>query len=213
MQKVLLLLLFVAGASTVQAQSLRDLLYGGKLKSDSNTVVRKTDDLSTKIDTGQKKTVAVAAVKDTAAAASDSVKKAPQLAISTNAVTTAEDSAVATVETAENANAEVPAAVPAKSNTRLWKDYTDSLVTTLKPDFDRANKIKKGTYHVLVAYEIDTTGQVAITNVGVTPGNEMVQALTRQYLDSTPLQLAPTLDSTGKPRKTRRSGSFTITKD
>lgn len=205
MQKVFLLLLLIVGSYTVQAQSLRDLLYGGKLKSDSNTVVRKTDDLSTKIDSGQKKPVAVAP-KDSAAA--DVAKKPLVTTDSTGAVVTVIDSTMAT----EEAVATAPP-LPAKNNTRLWKEYTDSLVVTLKPDFDRANKIKRGTYHVLVAYEIDTNGQVAITNVGITPANEMVQALTRQYLDSTPLQLAPTMDSAGNPRKTRRSGSFTITKD
>ena len=207
MQKGFLLLLLIAGSFTGQAQSLRDLLYGGKLKSDSNTVVRKTDDLSTKIDTGQKKPVAV--VKDSVAKGADLVKKATLPMDSTGTVAAIEDSS----ETTTTEMATAAPALPAKNNTRLWKEYTDSLVTTLTPDFDRANKIKKGTYHVLVAYEIDTDGRVAITNVGITPANEMLQALIRQYLDSTPLQLAPTLDSTGKPRKTRRSGSFTLTKD
>ena len=81
------------------------------------------------------------------------------------------------------------------------------------PDIGRASKVKKGTYHVLVAYEIDTDGKVSFTNVGITPANEMLQAQIRQYLDGTALQLAPTMDSAGKPRKTRRSGSFMITKN
>lgn len=209
MQKGFLLLLLIAGSVTGQAQSLRDLLYGGKLKSDSNTVVRKTDDLSTKIDTGQKKPVAV--VKDSLAKGSDSVKKVAMTMDSTGAVVTTTTDLVDSVEV--TATPTTAPALPAKNNTRLWKEFTDSLVTTLTPDFDRANKIKKGTYHVLAAYEIDTDGRVTITNVGITPANEMLQALIRQYLDSTPLQLAPTMDSAGKPRKTRRSGSFTITKN
>jgi hypothetical protein len=50
---------FTANAQT-QPKSLKDLLYSGKLKMDSTGVVRKTDDLSTKIDTTTKKPVEAA---------------------------------------------------------------------------------------------------------------------------------------------------------
>src|SRR5437660_2681143 len=40
-----------------QKQSLKDLLYSGKLKKDSTGVIRSTDDLSAKIDTSTKKNV------------------------------------------------------------------------------------------------------------------------------------------------------------
>ena len=57
MKKSLLFLLMVAAfsAGAQQKQSLKDLLYGGKLKLDSTAVIRKSDDLSTKIDTAAKK--------------------------------------------------------------------------------------------------------------------------------------------------------------
>lgn len=216
MQKILLLLLLMAGAATVQAQSLKDLLYGGKLKMDSNQVVRKTDDLKAKIDTVQKKP-AVAAEKVSPAAPADSAKatallkdSAAGVAITAAGTVTAGVDSAATISEPETGTAAAP--VLAKSNTRLWKEYTDSLVSTLKPEVEGARKIKNGTYHVLIAYEIDTNGQVSFTNVGITPANDLLQAQIRQYLDGTALQLAPMLDSAGKPRKTRRSGSFTITK-
>ncbi len=215
MQKILLLLLLMAGTATAQAQSLKDLLYGGKLKSDSNTVVRKTDDLKAKTDTVQKKPVVAAAEKTTVAAAADSAKVA---AVQKDSIATAANGAIMgvdTVDVAVVAEAEAPeaAVVPAKSNTKLWKEYTDSLVATLTPELQNAKKVKNGTYHVLVSYEIETDGKVTANNVGITPANEMLHALIRQYVDSTPLQLAPTMDSAGQPRKMRRSGSFTITKD
>jgi len=213
-------MLLLAGAATVQAQSLKDMLYGGKLRSDSNTVVRKTDDLKTKIDTVQKKPV-VAAVDNATDSAkhADSAKRALPLDSTLSAKPKTIDSAIATeattadeAETADEA-ATTSAAVPAKSNTKLWKEYTDALVATLKPELANAKKVKNGTYHVLVSYEIDTDGKVTANNVGITPANEMLHALIRQYIDSTPLQLAPTTDSAGQARKVRRSGSFTITKD
>src|SRR5438874_6982546 len=58
--KTLVLVLLIFGAFTVQAQqkqSLKDLLYSGKLKKDSTGVIRSTDDLSAKIDTSTKKNV------------------------------------------------------------------------------------------------------------------------------------------------------------
>ena len=54
---ILFLLLAGLFASNAHAQSLKDLLYSGKLKKDSNTVIRKGDDLSSKIDTSTKKPV------------------------------------------------------------------------------------------------------------------------------------------------------------
>ena len=56
MKKWILFLLLVSTV-TANAQSLKDALYGGKLKNDSSSVIRKTDDLSTKIDTSRKKPV------------------------------------------------------------------------------------------------------------------------------------------------------------
>ena len=208
MKKGILLLLLVATTATLQAQSLKELLYGGKLKSDSGSVVRKTDDLKSKIDTGQKKGVSVA---EKAIVPVDSAKavKAPDTAMAV--VSTPHDSAVIAAPTAEAAT--TAPAVPVKTNTKLWKEYTDTLVATLKPEIDAAKKIKKETYHVLVAYEIDTNGKVAVTNVGITPANEMLHAQIRQYVDVTPPQLNPVLDSAKVPRKVKRSGSFTITKE
>src|ERR1044071_2454821 len=56
MKKSILIILLISTFS-VNAQSIKDLLYGGKLKTDSGTVIRKGDDLSSKIDTSKKKPV------------------------------------------------------------------------------------------------------------------------------------------------------------
>src|SRR4029453_422410 len=64
--KTLILIVFLIGALGVQAQekqSLKDLLYGGKLKKDSTGVIRSTDDLSKKIDTSTKKEAQAQPVK------------------------------------------------------------------------------------------------------------------------------------------------------
>src|SRR5215217_6580827 len=60
MQKVIfILVVLISGTITVQAQSLKEALYGGKLKMDSNSVLKKTDDIKSRIDTAQRKPVEV----------------------------------------------------------------------------------------------------------------------------------------------------------
>ena len=59
MKKGFLLLLLIS-SFFANAQSLKEALYGGKLKNEAGTVIRKGDDLSTKIDTATKATPEVA---------------------------------------------------------------------------------------------------------------------------------------------------------
>ncbi len=54
MKKAILFLLLISSVGA-NAQKLKDALFKGHLKLDSNNVVRKTDDLSAKIDTTTKK--------------------------------------------------------------------------------------------------------------------------------------------------------------
>ena len=70
-----ILLLFVITAVTANAQTLKDALYGGKLKTDSGTVIKKGDDLSTKIDTSRKKPVEPEKTKLTLVVADSAAKK------------------------------------------------------------------------------------------------------------------------------------------
>lgn len=208
---IIVLLLIAAGSTAVQAQKLKDLLYGGKLRSDSNTVVRKTDDLSSKIDTAQKKPVATAMAPTSA----DSIVRevptgdAAVAAADRKASAVSVDSA-ATADVEGNAEA---APTPVKSNNRILKEYTDSLANTLKAEVLSNKKIKKETYYITVGYEIDTTGQVNITHVTTTPANALLQSQVKQRMEVTPPPLNPVLDSNGKPRKITRNYNFSVTKD
>ena len=62
-------------------------------------------------------------------------------------------------------------------------------------------------------YEIATDGLVTVNTVSSQPSNNYLQAQVKQFLDNTPLKLAPALDSNGQPRKTKRKQSYTVTKD
>jgi hypothetical protein len=217
-KRFLILLLVLAGSMTTKAQSLKDLLYGGKLRMDSNTVLRKTDDLKSRIDTGQRKPV-VQEKTDMAAVPADSARTVAQQVDAaantgvTKATAAVTDTAAASTNPVSVDTAVATAAVPTKSNNRIWKEYTDSLVNTLKADVLSSKKIKKETYSITVGYEVEATGQVNITNVNATPANALLEAQVKQLIETTPPQLSPTLDSNGKPRKIKRNYNFTVTKD
>jgi hypothetical protein len=209
--KNLILTIFLFGGFAMQAQekekqSLKDLLYGGKLKKDSTGVIHSTDDLSKKIDTSSKKETQL--VKTNVPAANAQQDKNAAIAktdTNTNMLTTGVDSAATVGVPATN--------VPAKTNTKLWKEYTDSLVKTLNDEVLKAKQIKKNTYYLMVDYEIGTDGQVTITNVTSTPENAFLEAQVRQIMDSTPLRLNPITDSSNQPKKVKRKQQFTITKE
>ncbi len=214
--KNLILTIFIFGGLAVQAQekekqSLKDLLYSGKLKKDSSGVIRNTDDLSKKIDTGSKKETQPG---ETSVPAANAQQNAVILKTNTNTntLTTGVDKVTTTADSA--AIVAVPAnTIPAKTNTKLWKEYTDSLVKTLNDEVLRSKQIKKNTYYLMVDYEIEPDGKVTITNVTSTPENAFLAAQVRQIMDSTPLSLNPVTDSSNQPKKVKRKQQFTITKE
>lgn len=214
--KKLILFALLAGTFSADAQSLKDLLYSGKLKKDSSGVIRKTDDLSTKIDTVQKKETPPASITvqapavDSAVVKSNPVAKSDPVANTTSVeVGNTDTTAVAATEPAET-----PAATtaPPKSNTKILKEYSDGLIAGLK-DVLSNKKVKKETYFFTFEYEIDEQGVVSINSVTVSPDNSFLLEQVRERILTTPPQLAPALDSSNKPRKVKRRHSFSVTKD
>jgi hypothetical protein len=202
---ILFLLLAGLFAANAHGQSLKDLLYSGKLKKDSNTVIRKGDDLSAKIDTSTKKPVEQETVKTTAANVNLG-KKAGAQADSAGLIVDTDSPAI----TANNINSN---STPAKNNNAVFKEYMDSLSSTLKTDVLPPKKIKSDTYYLYVDYEIGTDGQVNVTNVVSSPENSFLQDQVKQRLVLDAPKLDPVLDSTNKPRKVKRKYNFNITKE
>lgn len=234
--KKLFLLLSVLAAIGVQAQDeipkLKDLLYGGKLKKDSSGVIRKTDDLAAKIDTSTKKFPEPEKAKAVAKVAPDTAKTStvatpPETgtakveSASTTTTNNAGTVTTGTITTGTVAAATEGAAVvappttaaPAKTNTKLWKEYTDSLTSFLKAEAFSSKQIKKETYFMSFDYEIGTDGLVTVNTVSSTPSNNYLQAQVKQFLDNTPLKLNPVLDGAGQAKKAKRKQSYTVTKD
>lgn len=204
--KPLLVLLFLAAGFAADAQTLKELLYSGKLKNDSNTVIRKTDDLSTKIDTGERKKAPV--VVDTIAVLTKIPVDSSKTANVQAAIQPAEklDSTAAPAITGEVIPPPPPPA-PVKTPTRIWKEYSDSLVVSLQQDVLNSKKIKKDTYFITVDYELDTNGQVDVVNVVSTPSNEMLANAIKQRMIDSPPQLGPVA------KKVKRKYNFTVVKD
>ncbi|MBK9380441.1 MAG: hypothetical protein IPN39_03860 [Chitinophagaceae bacterium] len=195
MKKGILFLLLVT-TITSNAQSLKDALYGGKLKTDSGTVIKKGDDLSSKIDTSKKKPVEPEKTKITAVAMDSSITK---MAVQT-------DSAAIVVKKLDNNTV-------SKDNNKIWKEFMDTVISTLKQEVMTSKKIKKGDYYVMVDYEIGLDGQVTVTNVFPSPENKYIQEQVKERLSIDTPRLNPVLSGNGKPRKVVKRTNFTITKE
>jgi hypothetical protein len=221
MKPVLLLALLIAGSFTAQSQKLKDLLYSGKLKNDSNTVIRKTDDLSTKIDTGTRKPAEPAQTVIAVIDGNDSsMKKVQTPAVTSTKATSAETKEAATASTTNTTTESnppatettavveaAPPAAPVKSTGKLWKEFTDGIVGELKSELNANRKIKKEMYYVTVDYEIETTGQTSVTNVTTSPENAHLQALLKDRMMTGSPQLQPVA------KKVKRKYNFTYTKE
>jgi hypothetical protein len=204
--KKIILIFILASSVASNAQSLKDALYGGKLKNDSGTVVRKGDDLSTKIDTTTKKKIVDPEKAKTIAITTkdSSISIVPDKTESANspATTTADN-------TAALANSTI---VAPRDNNKIWKEYIDSLSSTLKTEALPNKKIKSGTYYLLIEYDIETDGQVSINNVSCSPENSFLQQTVKERLTLTAPQLNPVLSGYGKPRKASKKYNLTLSK-
>ena len=198
-----MLFLFVAFTVTANAQSLKDALFSGKLKTDSGTVIKKGDDLSTKIDTARKKPVEQEKNKLNPVAMDPSIKKMT----TTNSITTTVDTtSLAAAGTLENT------AAP-KDNNKTWKEFSDAVISTLKTEVMNSKKIKKGDYFIMVDYAIELDGKVTINNVYPTPENKFIEEQVKERFSIDTPQLNPVLASNGKPRKVIKRQNFTLTKN
>lgn len=206
--KIGVLFFVMLAALSADGQSLKDALFGGKLKNDTGSLVKKSDDLSTKIDTSQKKKLEVERARLGILPGDSVVKKQTNLPASANQVT---GSGVTPIP-ADNAEGGKETPNEAKNNNRIWKEFMDSSVSIFKAEVLPNKKIKSGTYYVFVEYEIGTDGQVTIVNVTVSPESSYLQEQVKERLLLTAPSLNPVLSSAGKPVKAKRRYNFNITK-
>ncbi|MES1220596.1 MAG: hypothetical protein ABUT20_34155, partial [Bacteroidota bacterium] len=180
--------------------------YSGKLKSDTGSVVRKTDDLSTKIDTAKKKPAELQIVKSTITGKDSLVTAVNTQSQGVNNSSTDPAVAASGVVVATDNIATAP-----KDNNKLWKEYTDSLTSTLKSEVLTSKKIKSGTYYILVEYEIGVDGQVTTNSVSCSPESSFIEQQVKERMTLTAPQMNPVM-ANGKPRKVVKKYNFTLTK-
>lgn len=201
MKKILLFAILISAVS-VNGQSLKDALYGGKLKTDSGTVIRKTDDLSTKIDTTTKKPVEPEKPKAILVTRDSSGVPIP--------VTTGD--AIAATDATDNSGTPKDNAGAPKDNNALWKDYVTELSTVLKTDVLPSKKIRSGTYSVLIDYEIDVDGQISVNSVSCSPESSYLADQIKERVTLGAPQMTPLLGTNGKPRKAVKKYTMTVSK-
>jgi hypothetical protein len=208
--------LLVGTVSANAQSSLKDMLYSGKLKSDSGSTVRKTDDLSTKIDTTTKKPVEqpklAPPVKIDASGklvpGETAATTAPAATTTTTVVTNADGTTTSTpVPATDAAAAEKP-----KDNNSIWKNYIDELTSALRTEVMTSKKIKNGTYSVLIDYTIEVDGAITVNSVSSVPENSYLQDQIKQRLTLGAPQMTPLLGTNGKPRKAPKKQTITLSK-
>lgn len=198
----LLAVLFLALASQGQ-QSLKDALFSGRLKNDSGSVLRKGEDLTTKMDSVSR----VKPVEQTVVSKTNN----PAGTNNTQTIANSNNSNVQNNTNNDNSNPDT-APVKSKDNNALWKDYMEELVTTLKEEVLSSNKIKAGTYYLLVNYEIGIDGEITVSSVASTPGNTFLQDQIKQRITLDAPKMNIELNQYGQPRKAVKRYNFTLTK-
>jgi predicted RND superfamily exporter protein len=185
-------MLFAMSGMLQAQQSLKDALYGGRLKNDSGSVIKKTDDIKSKIDTSVKKTLEIKA-KDSVAKAEVRADSLKQEKIKENVV---------------SASKEIT-----KDNNTLWKDFIDKLNTDIRAEVMTSKKIKNGSYSILVDYEIGIDGSVNVNNVSSDPSNSFLENQIKERIIQGAPKLTPALLSNGKPRVSNKKQMLSYAKD
>ena len=201
--KAIILTVAVLISATLSAQNLKDLLYGGRLKSDTGSTVRKTDDLSTKIDSNAYKKAVEA-------------RRLQEEATKNELIASGVDSVQAAViasggDTLTTTPGMPPPPKDVKENNVSWKFYIDQLVGTLRTEVLPDKKIKEGSYAVLVEYEIGEDGNVTVVTVSSDPSNTFLERQIKERITLTAPKLAPII-ANGKPRKIVRKQLITLSK-
>lgn len=185
--KTIILILLLAMGFSVKAQSLKDALFKGNLKSDTGMLVKKGDSLKLIPDSLVKKRT-------------DSARQTAKTVDSIKKVTA--DSTLAV----NRANAP-------KNNDELWKKFIEEYSAIINSEVLTSPKIKKGTYTLYIDCMIETDGSVTTSNIICVPENSyLVEQVKLKMMANTP-QLNPVLMSNGKPRRTLKKQVLKFVKE
>lgn len=196
--KVSFLFVFVFFASAAMGQSLRDSLFGGKMKVDSGkTFVSK--------DTGRyvapKEVIMPKAGEKPAEVVNRPVDGSKPVAPGKQK------------EEFIKPDESMPDSLNKLyySKQRTWKRWIESNTTIISQQADETRKVKKGVYSIEIEYEINLKGRVSMTNISCLPYNEFLIAQFTELMKRPPV-LAPPIYSDGQPRTMNAKQPVTVTK-
>lgn len=194
---ILFMLLLLVGS--VNAQSLKEALYGGKLRADTGTVIKKGDSLKMKEEVPKPVNPVTVA---------DSLRRPSNLDSTQTQVAHVDSTAVL-----PTVPPPPPPPNPTRDNNKAWKAFVDEYTGILNAEVLTNKKLKRGTYTVLIDYTIGLDGAVTTTNIFCTPENSWLVEQVKEKMMANAPQLTPVLQSNGKPRKVNKKQMLTFVKE
>jgi hypothetical protein len=180
--KTFLFIFLVITASGAMGQSLKDSLYGGKLKAPvGHTAVSK--------DTGK-----ITVTRGEVISSQPGEKK-----VETAEVKRTDDTMPDSLNRLYH------------SKQKLFKRFIESNVAIISQEAESTRKVKKGEYLIEVDYEIGLNGRVTTTGITSTPHNDFLLEKVRELMARPPV-LSPPVYGDGKPRKAYQKQPITIIK-
>jgi len=97
-------------------------------------------------------------------------------------------------------------------NSKIWKKFVDQYTASITTEISSSKKIKRGTYSVMIDYEIGTDGVITTKNVTCTPGSDyLVEQVKENMMPNAP-HLVP-LVRDGVARKSVKRQMIVFTKE
>lgn len=97
-------------------------------------------------------------------------------------------------------------------NNKIWKKFVDEYTATITSEISSTKKVKRGTYSVMIDYEIGTDGAITTKNVTCTPGSDyLVEQIKERMMPNAP-RLAPLIRE-GVARKSVKRQMIVFTKE
>jgi hypothetical protein len=185
--RIFFLYIFLFFSSSVIGQSLKDSLFGGKLRADTGrTFVSK--------DTSKYHQVIL---KNENVSSLPSDKK--KTGINTVEIIKPDESMPDSLNKLFY------------SKQRLWKRFIESNTAVISQQADDSRKVKKGSYEIEIEYEIGLNGRITTKNITCSPQNEFLVEQITELMKRTPV-LSPPIYSDGKPRTLSATQPLTIVK-
>jgi hypothetical protein len=168
------------------SQSLRDSLYGGKLKADTGKTVVSTDTSKYVVRTNE--------------------------VVRTNATISSQPGEKKNTEVIKP-DESMPDSLNKLfySKQKLFKRFIEMNTQIVSQAADDTRKVKKGEYSIEIEYEIGLNGKVATTGITCNPNNAFLIEQVTAFMSRPPV-LSPPIYSDGKPKKLLAKQPITIVK-